>query len=49
MLERNKQLDKEQRKRWQLELAEEIANSGITRHGGNYRVALFSHLYQQRD
>ena len=49
MLERNKQLDKDQRKRWQLELAEEIANSGITRHGGNYRVALFSHLYQQRD
>jgi len=49
MLERNKQLDKEQRKRWQLELAEEIANAGITRHGGNYRVALFSHLYQQRD
>jgi CRISPR-associated protein Csm1 len=49
MLEHNKQLDKEQRKRWQAELAEEIANAGITRHGGNYRVALFSHLYQQRD
>lgn len=49
MLERNKQLGKDQRKRWQLELAEEIANSGITRHGGNYRVALFSHLYQQRE
>ncbi|MEQ1531582.1 MAG: type III-A CRISPR-associated protein Cas10/Csm1, partial [Methylococcales bacterium] len=49
MLERNKNLDKEQRKRWQAELAEEIANSGIMRHGGNYRVALFSHLYQQRD
>jgi CRISPR-associated protein Csm1 len=49
MLERNKQLDKEQRKRWQAELAEEIANAGITRHGGNYRVALFSHLYQQRE
>ncbi|MCK9606990.1 MAG: type III-A CRISPR-associated protein Cas10/Csm1 [Methylomonas sp.] len=49
MLERNKQLDKEQRKRRQEELAEEIANSGIVRHGGNYRVALFCHLYQQRD
>jgi CRISPR-associated protein Csm1 len=49
MLERNKQLDKEQRKRWQAELAEEIANAGIIRHGANYRVALFAHLYQQRD
>jgi CRISPR-associated protein Csm1 len=50
MLERNKQLDKEdQRKRRQAELAEEIANAGIIRHGGNYRVALFCHLYQQRD
>ncbi|MCD2452431.1 type III-A CRISPR-associated protein Cas10/Csm1 [Methylicorpusculum oleiharenae] len=49
MLERNKQLDKEQRKRRQVELAEEIANSGIIRHGSNYRVALFCHLYQQRD
>jgi CRISPR-associated protein Csm1 len=49
MLERNKLLDKEQRKRRQAELAEEIANAGIIRHGGNYRVALFCHLYQQRD
>ncbi len=48
MLERNKQLDKEQRKRRQAELAEEIADAGIIRHGGNYRVALFCHLYQQR-
>jgi len=49
MLERNKHLDREQRKRRQQELAEEIANAGIIRHGGNYRVALFCHLYQQRD
>ena len=48
MLERNKGLDRDQRKRWQAELAEEIANAGIIRHGGNYRVALFCHLYQQR-
>jgi CRISPR-associated protein Csm1 len=48
MLERNKQLDKDQRKRRQAELAEEIANAGIIRHGGNYRVVLFCHLYQQR-
>jgi CRISPR-associated protein Csm1 len=49
MLERNKYLDKDQRKRRQAELAEEIANAGIIRHRGNYRVALFCHLYQQRD
>ena len=49
MLERNKGLDRDQRKRWQAELAEEIANAGIIRHGGNYRVALFCHLYQQRN
>ncbi len=49
MLERNKGLDKDQRKRWQAELAEEIANAGIIRHSGNYRVALFCHLYQQRN
>ena len=48
MLERNKKLDKDDRKRWQAELAEEIASAGIIRHGGNYRVALFCHLYQQR-
>jgi CRISPR-associated protein Csm1 len=48
MLER-KEPDKEQRKRRQAELAEEIANAGIIRHGGNYRVTLFCHLYQQRD
>ncbi|WP_064038995.1 type III-A CRISPR-associated protein Cas10/Csm1, partial [Methylomonas koyamae] len=49
MLERNKHLDREQRKRRQQELAEEIASAGIIRHGGNYRVAIFCHLYQQRD
>jgi CRISPR-associated protein Csm1 len=49
MLERNRQLDKDQRRRRQAELAEEIANAGIIRHGGNYRIALFCHLYQQRD
>ncbi|WP_374088517.1 type III-A CRISPR-associated protein Cas10/Csm1 [Methylomicrobium lacus] len=48
MLERKK-LDKDQRKRRHAELAEEIANAGIVRHGGNYRVTLFCHLYQQRD
>jgi CRISPR-associated protein Csm1 len=50
MLERNKKLDKDQRKVRQAELAQEIAIAGIGRkHSGNYRVALFCHLYQQRD
>jgi len=48
MLERRK-LDKEQRKRRHAALAEEIANAGITQHGGDYRVTLFCHLYQQRE
>ncbi len=48
MLER-KIKDQESRKRKQAELAQEIAQAGIIRHGGNYRVTLFCHLYQQRD
>jgi len=46
LLER-KPLNKDQRKRRQAELAEEIAHAGIIRHGGNYRVTLYCHLYQQ--
>ena len=49
MLEKQKKLDSDQRKRRQAELAEEIAHLGIEVHGGNYRIALFSHLYQNRD
>ena len=48
MLERRKGLNEEQRRRAQNELADEIAGKGIERHLGNYRVALFTHLYQQR-
>ena len=49
MLERQKGLAPDQRKCRQAELAEEIAHLGIEKHGGNYRIALFSHLYQHRD
>ncbi|MDO8940713.1 MAG: type III-A CRISPR-associated protein Cas10/Csm1 [Methylicorpusculum sp.] len=50
MLERNRNLDKDQRKRRQAELAEEIVKKGINRsYPGNYRLTLFCHLYQQRD
>ncbi len=48
MLER-KSKDIDTRKRRQEELAQEIAHAGISRHGGNYRLTLFCHLYQQRD
>ena len=49
MLERNRKLGEAERKRYQQELAQEIAQRGIERHVGNYRVALFNYLYQQRD
>lgn len=49
MLARNKKLDAVQRKHLQEELAKDIAIAGIEQHGSNYRVALFCHLYQQRD
>ncbi|QWF71559.1 type III-A CRISPR-associated protein Cas10/Csm1 [Methylomonas paludis] len=49
MLEKKKQLTEKQRKSYQAELAKEIANAGIKKHGGNYRVSLFCYLYQKRD
>ncbi|PPD35713.1 MAG: type III-A CRISPR-associated protein Cas10/Csm1 [Methylomonas sp.] len=45
----DKQKAREERSRRHAELACEIADAGIQRHQGNYRVALFCHLYQQRD
>jgi len=48
MLEKRK-LTAEQRKRQQEELAEEIAHLGIEKYGADYRIALFSYLYQYRD
>ena len=38
-----------QRRQLQQELALEIANSGIEQHRAAYKIALFTHLYQQRD
>jgi CRISPR-associated protein Csm1 len=37
------------RRHWQQELAVEIADTGIKDHGAAYKIALFTHLYQQRD
>ncbi|MFN3884810.1 MAG: hypothetical protein ACK4Q4_08640, partial [Rhodocyclaceae bacterium] len=43
--------DAAERKRQQLqqELAVEIASQGIERHRAAYKIALFTHLYRQRD
>jgi CRISPR-associated protein Csm1 len=47
MLEKSR-LDKDQRNRRRAELAQEIAQTGIEVHKGDYRVTLFCYLYQQR-
>lgn len=49
MLERQRSLNDQRRKSLHAQLAKEIAEDGIEKHKGNYRVALFTHLYQQRD
>ncbi len=49
ILEANKRLSEDERKRWQGELAAEIVCVGIERHKTAYKIALFTHLYQQRD
>lgn len=37
------------RRHGQRQLAAEIASQGIEKHGAAYKIALFTHLYQQRD
>jgi CRISPR-associated protein Csm1 len=49
MLERQRGLQANERKKRHQELALEIVEHGIEKYAGNYRVALFTHLYQQRD
>lgn len=49
MLERKRGLSEQERKTLHAEMAKDIAEDGIEAHKGNYRVALFTHLYQQRD
>ncbi|MEZ5537174.1 MAG: type III-A CRISPR-associated protein Cas10/Csm1 [Thiolinea sp.] len=49
MLERKRDLSEQKRKTLHAEMAKDIAEDGIETHKGNYRVALFTHLYQQRD
>ncbi len=43
-----RKLDEAARRRLQAELAEAIVQNGIEKHKGNYRIALFTHLYQHR-
>ncbi len=49
LLERDRRLSEADRRRLQHELAAGIANNGIERFGGAYRIALFTHLYRARD
>ena len=48
MLERNPNLDHSKRKAFFEELATEIVREGIEKFRGDYRLVLFSHLYQSR-
>ncbi|PWQ97651.1 type III-A CRISPR-associated protein Cas10/Csm1 [Leucothrix pacifica] len=49
LLERQRNLSGDERKERHAQLAQDIAANGIELHKGDYKVALFSHLYQQRD
>lgn len=49
MLEKQRHLDDAQRKKYHGELAHDIAENGIETHKGDFRVALFTYLYQLRD
>lgn len=43
-----RKLEETERRRLQTEISYAIANQGIEKHKGNYRIALFTHLYQNR-
>lgn len=43
-----RKLDETERRRLQTKLSYAIANQGIEKHKGNYRIALFTHIYQHR-
>jgi CRISPR-associated protein Csm1 len=47
--EGDREATERKRRHWQQELAVEIANHGIEQHRAAYKIALFTHLYQQRD
>lgn len=43
-----RKLDETERRNLQNELSLKIASQGIEKHKGNYRIALFTHIYQHR-
>ena len=47
-LEKARGLEEDERRRRMEALAQEIVQGGIERFGGNYRTALFGHLYRNR-
>jgi CRISPR-associated protein Csm1 len=47
--EGNREATERERRQRQQELALEIASLGIEEHRAAYKIALFTHLYQQRD
>src|SRR5690606_34909375 len=49
LLERQRGMKPEQRRALHGALAQLIADQGIREHGADYRIALFTLLYQQRD
>lgn len=48
MLERKKEVEKNKISELQINLTKMIVCNGIEKHKSNYRVVLFTHLYQQR-
>jgi CRISPR-associated protein Csm1 len=49
MLEKNRNLDRDARKRCLDELADKLGDQGIHAYKGDFRIALYTHLYQHRD
>lgn len=47
--EGDREATERKRRQLQQQLAVEIASSGIEKHRAAYKIALFTHLYQQRD
>jgi CRISPR-associated protein Csm1 len=45
----SREIIERQRRELQQALADEIVGNGIGKHGAAYKIALFIHLYQQRD
>jgi hypothetical protein len=43
-----RKLEQAERQRLQKELSLRIASQGIDTHKGNYRIALFTHIYENR-